>query len=350
MAKLSKPTSSGRKFKYTPPNPDAVKRRAENRGGMFDTIFKPGFDTFRPASGDNIVRYLPPTFDDPEDYAYEVWIHTRIGPDKGTYLCPRKMENEACPICDMARECNDAGEEEDFKKLKVKQAFVSWIIDRKGDEDTPKLYQMSWTQDRDLSLVRKQRTGGVLDIANPDVGFDVSFNKSGSGLQTEYSGWAVDRAESPISGDATIQDKVLAYIEDNPIPNTLLMQDFDYLERVVQAKTTERNEDDEEVNDEEDEKKPSRSKTGSIPRERLKPREEPKEEEDNNEDDGEEGVEDDSPLPDEETETDSEEAEAEEENNRRQSSSRRQREDRDRDRGRSEERERYSRPPKNQRR
>ena len=378
MAKLSKSSSSDRpKFKYRPPNPDAVKRRAENKGGMSDSIFKNGFDVYRPKQGDNAIRFLPPTWDDPEDYAYEIWVHTWIGADKGSYLCPRKMENSTCPICDMSRECADAGEEDDAKKLKVKQAFATWIIDRKGEEDHPMLYQVSWTQDRDISQIRKQKKGGILDVANPDVGFDISFNRSGAGLNTDYSGWAVDREESPISGDSDIQDKILNYIQDNPIPNILLMHDADYLERVIQAKVPERNEDDNNESEQEEtddrqsrrrreeheksedeeagsEKTESRGRH-SIPRERLKPRPEPESKTKTNDEENGEDVEEDMPWKNDdkdseengENDENGEEDEPEEDNRR---ISRKEKEDRARNQGRSEEKERYSKPPRSQRR
>jgi hypothetical protein len=258
MAKLKKTTDSKPKFKYKPPKAEAVKRRSEQTGGRFDSVFKSGFDTYKPAVGDNCIRFLPPTWDDPEDYSFEIWVHSYCGPDNSTYLCPRKMDGGECAICEASRESKEAGEDDEAKNLAVKQQYVAWIIDRKGDQDTPLLYQISWTIDKDLAALRLNKHGGILDIANPDVGYDVSFKRVGQGLKTRYSAWSIDREETPIMDDEGEQDKILEFIQDNPIPDVLNQFDNEYLEKVMSGTSAEKDEDDD--NGDEEDEKPVRSK------------------------------------------------------------------------------------------
>jgi gp32 DNA binding protein like len=258
MAKLKKTTDSKLKFKYKPPKAEAVKRRSEQTGGRFDSIFKSGFDVYKPAVGDNNIRFLPPTWDDPEDFSYPVWVHKFVGPDNSTYLCPRKMGEGECAICEASRESKEAGEDDEAKKLQVTQQYVAWIIDRKGDEDTPLLYLISWTIDKDLAALRLNKHGGILDIANPDVGYDVSFKRVGQGLKTRYSAWSIDREETPIMDDEEEQDKILEFIQDNPVPDVLNQFNNEYLEKVMSGTSTEKDEDDD--NGDEEDEKPARSK------------------------------------------------------------------------------------------
>src|ERR1700693_6132381 len=100
MAPFKKKSSEKRSgFSYTPRDPDKVKERAEQTGSRFDSPFIDRFDTFRPKVGDNLIRILPPTWDDHDHYGFDIWVHSYIGPDNGTYLCLNKMQNKPCPIC-----------------------------------------------------------------------------------------------------------------------------------------------------------------------------------------------------------------------------------------------------------
>ncbi len=278
MAQSNRGSSSkGRtipKFVNRPPNPDTVKRRAENRGGRFDSIFKDGFDAFRPKDGENAIRFLPPTWEGDEgmDYAYEIWVHAFVGPDDSTYLCPWKMNNKPCPLCDAARDSKKAGEEDEYKKLEVKQQFVAWVIDRNGDEDTPLLYQMSRNIDKDISGIREnKRGGGYLWVSHTEEGYDLYFKRTGAGLKTRYSAWSFDRDPSPISDDRKTQEGVLEYIQDHPIPDVLKFYDADHLEKIASGTVVEKDEDDNDgERDDRDERddKDDRSERGRRERDR----------------------------------------------------------------------------------
>ena len=44
-------------FVYKPRTADQVKNRANRKTSLFDSIFKQGFDTYRPKIGDNLFRH-----------------------------------------------------------------------------------------------------------------------------------------------------------------------------------------------------------------------------------------------------------------------------------------------------
>lgn len=243
--KSSSKKSSG--FVYKERSSDSVKKRAEQTGGRFDSIFKSGFDTFKPKSGSNVIRFLPPTWDGHDHYGLDVWVHGFVGPNRGSYLCLQKMKNKKCPLCNLVAELRKGGETEEANKVAARKKVLTWIIDRDGDDDNPLLYLMGWTIDRDVSdLARNKRTGETLLIDHPDEGYDVSFTRKGERLNTDYFGWQIARDSSPIADKQKDQDGILEYIQDNPLPDVLHFVSADKLEQVVEGTAEEPDEDDEE--------------------------------------------------------------------------------------------------------
>lgn len=242
MALKSKSKSG---FQYKPRTADQVKNRANRKGGSYDSIFKSGFDTFTPKQGDNLIRYLPPTWDDSEHYGYTVYVHNNIGPDNASYLCARKMLNKPCACCEAMKEAKDAGEADEAKALNYSERIVSWILDREGDDpEKPVIYNQSWTQDRDVTaLCVNERSGEILMIDHPDTGYDVAFKRQGTGLKTKYYGWQIERHDSSISENQKTQDQILDYVNDNPIPSTLNFYDYDYIKGVLSGKVAKDDED-----------------------------------------------------------------------------------------------------------
>jgi hypothetical protein len=244
-------TRSKSSFKYKPHDEKKLKERAEQTGGRFDSPFKENTDMFRPKAGDNTFRILPPTWDNHEHYGFDIWVHSYVGADNSTYLCPSKMKSKPCPICDAAREAKSAGEEDDAKQLSVARRVVCWVIDRDADEDPaiPKLYSMSWSQDRDIAaLCTNKRTGKILLIDHPDEGYDVSMKKTGQGLKTKYIGWQIDRDPSAILDDDREQEKILEFIQENPIPGLLKYYSTEYLEKMISGTAEKKDEADDDEN------------------------------------------------------------------------------------------------------
>lgn len=242
MALRSTSKKSG--FVYKPRTVEQVKGRASRKSGLYDSIFKQGFDTYRPKQGDNLIRYLPPTWDDSDHYGYTAFVHRNIGPDNATYLCPRKMLNKPCPICEAQKEAKDAGEGEEATALTTSERIISWVVDRDADDpEKPLIYDTSWTQDRDIvSLCVNERTGEILMIDHPDKGYDVTIKRTGTGLRTKYFGYAISRDDCPINDSEKVQDEILEYVKDNPIPDVLNFYDYDYLAGVLSGKVAAKDE------------------------------------------------------------------------------------------------------------
>jgi hypothetical protein len=226
-------------FKYQERSVEHLKERVERKTSRFDSVFKAGFDTWRPSDGYNTIRFLPPTWDNARHYGYTFWQHGWIGPDQGSYLCLTKMRGKPCPICDEARKAQMAGDDNEYYKLSAKERVLSWILDRESDEpNKPLLFHMSGTQDRDIaSLCYSRKTDEPIWIDNPDIGFDVSFQKTGKGLLTKYIGHQIAREESPLSEDTRVQQAILNWVEDNPLPTTLQYYPAEYLNKALLGTT-----------------------------------------------------------------------------------------------------------------
>jgi hypothetical protein len=252
-------------FVYKVRDPKTVRARAEQTSGQYDGIFRNGVDTWRPKNGENVIRFLPPTWHPHEHYGFDVWTHSYVGTGNGSYLCLDKMKGERCPICEAAAESAEAGEADESKKLKPTRKVLTWIIDRDDDASNPQIYMMSWSMDRDISnLADNRRSGEVLLLDHPDEGYDVSFKRTGQGINTRYIGIAIDRDSSPLSERQKIHDRIMAFIEENPLPDTLQYRSEDYLEKVIAGTAEEKDQDLDEDDDAEDDTK--KSKKSSVTR------------------------------------------------------------------------------------
>jgi hypothetical protein len=254
-------------FVYKRRDPSVLKQRAEQTGGRFDSPFKQGFDTFRPKVGSNQIRILPPTWEPHEHYAYDLYMHRFIGQDTSNYLCLYKMQGKHCPICDAAKEARDAGEQDEAKALGYARVCCSWIIDRDDEQkEHPMLYGMGWTMDKDIAILcSNKRTGEALTIDHPTEGFDVSFTRTGQGLMTRYMGIQIDRERSNIDEDEEVQERILDYITQNPIPETLKFYDAEYLERILSGTTADKDKELDEDAVEEEEAPPRRRAAAEAP-------------------------------------------------------------------------------------
>lgn len=274
---------SGFKFKYKARSAEDVKKRAEQTGGRFDSPVKRGFDMWRPKSGENVIRILPPTWDDFDHYGYDVFMHRYVGSDSSNYVCPNKMRGKACCICDEAKQLKADGEEDEAKKIGFQKRVWVWVIDRDDKSEQPQVWDMSWSQDRDISEQSRYKNGKILLIDHPDEGFDVIVKKTGSGKTNTKYHFNIERDSSPISEDPDKQEEILKFITENPIPSVIQMFSNEHLEKKMEGTGSEKDEDLDE--DEDDGKKKRRRSRDEDEDEDDKPRRKRSRDEDEEEQD-----------------------------------------------------------------
>ena len=244
-------------FQYRERSSDAVRRRANQSGGAFDSLFRSDVDVIAIKEGDWRLRICPPSWTDrmlddlgilhperpsdwdPEgadDFGLEVYVHFGVGADNQKYLCPKKMKGEPCPVCEERERAAAAGpqegetakQHEDYlRNLQPSKRVVAYVIDRDERNSGPQLWNMAWSMDRDLNrLSIDKETQAAICIDHPEEGFDVEFTVVGTGIKTKYSGVAIGRRSTPLCNNPDRQEDWLRTIAENPIPE--LLQFFDY--------------------------------------------------------------------------------------------------------------------------
>ena len=228
-------------FEYHKPTADAVKKRAEQRGGNeFDSIFKQGAKVFKVNDDSNLIRIVPPTWPQPVHFGYDIFVHYGVGPDKQTYLCPKEMNGDPCPVCEERARAVKDGDDEYAKELRANKRVVYYLVDRDAEKEGVQIWAAPWTVDRDLNtLIVEPRTGEVLAIDDPENGYDVEFKRTGKGLTTKYLGMQVARRESDLGNDEWLQFAI-----DNPIPDQLDFYSYEHIANVFGGKTTKKDGDD----------------------------------------------------------------------------------------------------------
>ena len=230
-------------FKYRKRTAESASRRAKQTSGVYDSYVNVEAPWFKPKEGENCIRILPwiaqddPKLKDQEfadkwgdHWGIDIFIHRNVGPDNGSYLCPNKMSGEPCPIC----EARNEADEDQAQALKPSNRILAWLIDRNDEKTGPKLWSMPLGTSKDISARSVLKgSGELLNIDDPEEGFDVYFNREGEKDRTRYTQVDVARDPSPLHEDEKIQDRWLKYVEDNLLPDILEFYDADYMEKIL---------------------------------------------------------------------------------------------------------------------
>ena len=230
---LKKTAAKKREFK---PTKESLEKRRGAYGGQYDTWYLPEFRPVQVKEGDHCFRLLPPTFDGAEHWGIDLYLHSGIGADQQTYLCPNKMKGEDCPICDEVRAAKKAGQDKYANEIRAYQRILVWAVDRDNEDAGPQLLALPVTVDKAIvTLSADRRTGEIFDVTNVDDGYDVEFSREGTGLKTKYPNIAVARRPSPLSKSDKEIDRWLDFTENNPLPDTLQFFEADYIKGVFEG-------------------------------------------------------------------------------------------------------------------
>jgi len=210
------------KFHYQARSNEDWEKRASQQGGGFQGYILDDFRLYTLKKGENAIRILPPTWDGAKHYGMDVYTHFGIGPDKATVLCPLKMAEQKCPICEARALAEKRGDEDMVKDLRPSKRVLVWLIDRKDEDKGPVVWGMPWTVDRDISKVSRDRgTGKYYFVDHPEEGFDIYFDREGEGIGTKYTGVQLARRAT------SVDEEWLEYIQAHPLPETLLIRDYE---------------------------------------------------------------------------------------------------------------------------
>lgn len=256
----SRKSSSGSSRRtYKRRSAEAVKQRASQKANNFDSHINDGFEEFKPDVGEHDVRILPPTWENAEHCGLDIFLHYNIGTNGSTYLCPKEMNDEPCPICEERDQALADGDSDYATKLKPGKRVLHWIIDRDNEKDGVKFWSMPWTFDRDVAVLSyDKKTGEVLPYDDPEEGYDIGFSRTGTGLKTKYIGIKIARSESDLGRKS---DDWLDYIDETPLPAILHFYDYDHLKTAIEGGVKEyEDKDSKDEKDDDNEDKSSKRK------------------------------------------------------------------------------------------
>ena len=116
------------------------------------------------------------------DYSVDYFVHKNVGPDKGTYICPKKTYGKACPMCEEAQRLSDEQGTDAARGMWASKRSLLCVqpLDERGrGDDVPMLLDCAYnnfTHDLTDASTACMRGDGVVDFANPGAaGREVSF-------------------------------------------------------------------------------------------------------------------------------------------------------------------------------
>lgn len=225
------------KFKYKPRTAASVEKRAAGTSN-FQGIIKDAYKTWRPANGDNFVRILPPTWEGADHFGFDVYSHYQVGPSRATVLCLARMKETKCPICEARIKAERMNEDEaTINALRASRQVLVWMIDMKDKDKGPMIWAMAPTIDKELALSSKDReTGELYMIDNPETGYNVSFSRTGEGIQTKYSGFQLAKRAT------SVEDDWIEFIVGEPLPDCLVWRTYAEIKALFEGEEAEEEE------------------------------------------------------------------------------------------------------------
>jgi hypothetical protein len=230
--------SEGSKFKYKPLTSEQLNRQATRRvGGGGDSAVRSDINLFQPKAGDHEIRIMPPTWEDAQHFGLDVWVHYAIGPDGSTYVCMKKMKGEECACCNARIQASKDGEDDLAKDLSPSLRIGYWLINRKEENRGPLVWLAPPKKvNQEIVLQAKdKKTGGFINLEDPEKGYDIEFTVTGQLLNTDYIGIKASRSSSPLSDDEDQMETWLEYIAENPLPDILVYQEYDHVAKQLEG-------------------------------------------------------------------------------------------------------------------
>ena len=183
---------------------------------------------FRPRDGENFIRIVPPLEDDPLAGAWGVDLITHYIEGHGWLLSPKSLDaSEHDPVDDLIRELRKIDPElEDM--VKTSRKTVMHVLDFNADERVGvlKLWGAPPTLVDDfVKAAKDKRSGRTHSLEDPDNGLPLSFDKTGTSLQTRYSAVQLERDPFPLP-DWVLDD--VEYFED-----VLVVEEPDDMAKII---------------------------------------------------------------------------------------------------------------------
>lgn len=203
---------------------DALKKRMkksrERAQGGQRSIIKGDIPLWRPKDGYHIIDIIPYLAgkNDPQTekgdptYTLETHVHTNIGPDNLTMLCPARMYGDKCPICEHRDKLRERGAKEDeWKPLfpKVRHLYNVVCYDKGEEKKGVQVWDVPWfySEKHLQALAERPARGGKrreINFPDEEEGKSITFNIEPAKSKNDfpsYVGWAFEDRDYSIDDD-----------------------------------------------------------------------------------------------------------------------------------------------------
>ena len=160
---------------------------SKETSGKYGNIFRAGvkLPLWKPKEGDHLFNVIPyivgeydPKLKEGEvAYVLDIWVHTNVGVNEDSYVCPARNYGRPCPICERQKEMRLAGtfSDDEIKALNPKRRAVynTEVLDTAEEQAKGvQIWEVShWLTERLFSeLARKPKGGGFIPFSDPDNG------------------------------------------------------------------------------------------------------------------------------------------------------------------------------------
>ena len=158
-----------------------------DRGAM-DEERRGGF--FKPKEGNNFLFLLPPKVEQKKPWI-EIYMHYGVGVNNKSLVCPNKMENKPCPVCEKAGKIYAEGTKESKELAKKYWPGTSWyagVIDLKDVHLLPQIWRFGVTVKRELvdCFYDAEEPDKFIDYTNLEAGFKVVLKRIDKSTNENY--------------------------------------------------------------------------------------------------------------------------------------------------------------------
>ncbi len=263
---------------------------------------------FKPKKGKNKIDILPYTVKTKhhpqgveagfEDYVLDIFVHTKVGPKEGSYICPKRTFGKPCPICEEHDHLKKEGETDDdeLRDLAPKHRVFYNLIDLKNEDEGVQLWEVShFLFEKELLEEAEASEEEFVAFADLEEGRTIQFRASevskGGYNFMEYKSFAfLDRDEI----DEDILDETYSLDE------YMIIVSYDELHAAfIGEDEADEDEDDDDEDDDEEEVK-TKKKSSKKSKKVVEDEDEDDEDEDEDDEDDEDEDEDDDDDEDEE--------------------------------------------------
>lgn len=182
---------------------DLLERVKQQRKRIQEEAAKRKTKFFQFKDGRNKVRILPPLHKG-GDFFRNMGQHWGLGPDgKSVVYCPQVCHGQPCPICEwlksqyaaldnIADEVEKAERKKVLDRISATPRYYVSLVDLKDPDKGVQVANLPRTVMEEIFNIMVDDEVGIGDVTDPDKGFDILVDRSGTGLGTEYSVRAVN--------------------------------------------------------------------------------------------------------------------------------------------------------------